>query len=190
MPDRSWEKWVAITTLIFDIFLFGATCVYVWYAGGQLRAMNGQLEETKALAETAKIQADIAARAAKATEDAINVSAKQLELSERPWVSAQIKVYKPLTIDEKGGHIGITVVLKNTGNSVALDVRFAGDVITVLNLDQGYQGAIAAGYAGLCERLRKRAEGEPRSFSGSILFPGEQFQSIPLSATALPETVY
>ncbi len=159
MSDRSWEKRVAITTLIFDILLFVATCVYVWYAGGQLRAMNGQLEETKALAETAKIQA--------------NAAAKQLELSERPWLSAQISVYQPLTIDEKGGRMGIRAMLKNTGHSVALDVRFSGDIITLLTpgLD-----TITAGYAGLCERLRKRAEGEPSGFSGSILFPGEQLQ--------------
>jgi hypothetical protein len=50
------------------------------------------------------------------------VMQKQLDLSERPWVSADVSIAQPLVFDQRGGVTAIRVRLKNVGHSVALYV--------------------------------------------------------------------
>src|SRR5258708_1915010 len=47
------------------------------------------------------------------------VMEKQLHLSERPWVSADIHIAQPLEFDQRGAVLGLTIRLKNVGHSVA-----------------------------------------------------------------------
>ena len=48
--------------------------------------------------------------------------AKQLDLSERPWVSADVSIAQPLLFNESGAVTSIRVRLKNVGRSMALYV--------------------------------------------------------------------
>jgi hypothetical protein len=54
---------------------------------------------------------------------------KQLVASERPWVSAKISLFEPLSFTDKGGIIGVAAVMRNVGHSPAIDVRFASKVV-------------------------------------------------------------
>ena len=75
-----------------------ATAFYTFYARKQLKAINDQLPELRASAETAKTQ---------------------LELEERPWVDARITLDGPLTFDVNGANIPLRFDLRNTGRSPA-----------------------------------------------------------------------
>ena len=62
-------------------------------------------------------------QAAKAAESAANTAARQLELTERPWVSIEdARVTSPLTFGPDGAHVGIEIVLRNSGASPAVEV--------------------------------------------------------------------
>jgi hypothetical protein len=50
------------------------------------------------------------------------VMEQQLELSQRPWVSADVSMAQPLAFDQRGGVTGVVVRLRNVGHSVALYV--------------------------------------------------------------------
>lgn len=101
------------------------------------------------------------------TQHGAEMAAKQFELSERPWLSAEMKVIEPLTFDEASGNgsIGIEVLLKNTGRSVAMNARvinyLIGDLLTPEN--------IVATQDLLCERFRKENELQ----LGNVIFPGD-----------------
>lgn len=58
-------------------------------------------------------------KAAKATQSAAETAAKQLEMAERPWISANIRLASDLTFDADGGHIEVRTILTNSGHSPA-----------------------------------------------------------------------
>jgi hypothetical protein len=92
----------AIATVVIAIL----TGVYVHYSRAQWRVMRDQLPELHTSAEAAKRAADTAGR--------------ELELSERPWVSADLTLVGPLVFDKDGAHVTARLSLKNSGHSPAV----------------------------------------------------------------------
>ena len=93
--------WVGALTLIM-------LTLYTWYTAKMYSAN--------------KKSADAATKAAKAAEHAADIAAAQLELTERPWIVADIVgITSPLTFDKEGAHIVVEFTVKNTGNSQLWD---------------------------------------------------------------------
>jgi hypothetical protein len=65
----------------------------------------------------------IAAQSAKAAETSAKVAYETLVATNRPWVSADLKIAGPLTYNETEARIEIAFVLKNTGLSPAVNVQ-------------------------------------------------------------------
>jgi hypothetical protein len=59
-------------------------------------------------------------KAADAAKSSADTAAAQFELSERPWVDAQIKINGPLTFDVNGGRLPVMFTLRNSGSTPAL----------------------------------------------------------------------
>jgi hypothetical protein len=74
---------------------------------------------TIAMYHANKQSADAASRAADAATKQAATSEQQLELAERPWISADISLAGPLVFDFNGMHAGFQVVFKNSGHSPA-----------------------------------------------------------------------
>lgn len=60
--------------------------------------------------------------AANAATNAANTSARQLELTERPWIDAQIRLDGPLTFNVNGANVPIIFELMNSGHTPALTI--------------------------------------------------------------------
>jgi hypothetical protein len=88
--------------------------------GNAVDKLNAQVATTSDLAVAAGKQADQALVQSHAAQQQSVISANQLELSQRPWVSANFSVASPLVFDQDGGHVSIFVVIKNTGHSPAV----------------------------------------------------------------------
>jgi hypothetical protein len=100
------------------------------------------------------------------TKQSADTAGRQLELSERPWVYASgIQKRTQLTFDEKTGRGDITIAaeLKNSGQSVALNVEFQAFVVA-----EGSAG-IKQQEETLCGPLRLTPD---QSFNAAI-FPGQ-----------------
>jgi hypothetical protein len=144
--------------LTFSIALFALCAVVVGIL--QWNAMRGQLAEMKSggadthdLAEAAKKQAGVAAT--------------QLEMSERPWISAEITLASPLTFDAINESMKITLAfaIKNTGYSPALNVSYYAEMFPL-------GGGIdpVAERTKLCDRM---GNGELAPLFGDTIFPGD-----------------
>lgn len=88
-------------------------------------------------------------------------SAQELELSERPWIDAEISLNGPFTFDPNGANIPLKIVLQNSGRSPAQ--KTAVDVEPLL----GFMGNPVDFY-------RKQAcrQAEALGSFGESLFPG------------------
>ena len=64
--------------------------------------------------------ADAAKVAANAAKSAAETSAKQLEMAERPWMSANFVITSPLKFGGEGGRVTVSLLLKNSGHSPAM----------------------------------------------------------------------
>lgn len=63
-------------------------------------------------------------KAANAAKESADIAKKQLEMSERPWITIAFTVNRPLQFDAAGGMgVGLQIVTKNIGHSVATSVR-------------------------------------------------------------------
>jgi precorrin-2 methylase len=82
--------------------------------------MKDQTDQTKIIAAQALVLAQAAKVSADAARQQSITNTNQLELSQRPWVSANFAVYGPLVFDRDGGHINILVTIRNTGHSPAI----------------------------------------------------------------------
>lgn len=97
--QRNGPKWIEA---VCAIALVGITFFYTLYAAKQAKS-----------SETAAIAAKSAAETA----------AGELELSERPWVYAELSLSSPLTFDATGVHVIYTVKLRNVGRSPAVHAQ-------------------------------------------------------------------
>jgi hypothetical protein len=109
-------------------------------------------------------------KSANAAKDASDIAAKQLELSERPWVDADIKLDGPFDFEEGGGaNLPLKISVRNTGHSPATAVSFAWKVLI------GSQALTAHNYRDqVCGDASKRATTAPQF--GFALFPNLTFE--------------
>ena len=68
--------------------------------------------------------------AARAATSAANTAAGQLELSERPWVDAQVSIDGPLTYNVNGANLHVLINMRNTGHSPALNTEISPKLLT------------------------------------------------------------
>ena len=59
-------------------------------------------------------------KAAEAAKQSADTGQSELELSKRPWISAEFSIIGPLTIDNEGAHLTVQVTPDNVGNSPAV----------------------------------------------------------------------
>ena len=71
-------------------------------------------------------------RAADAAKSAAETAARQLELSERPWVQAQISIAGPFNFNVNGANLHLRFQLLNTGHSPALATVIEGSPVDSL----------------------------------------------------------
>jgi hypothetical protein len=61
-------------------------------------------------------------QSADAATSAAKTAASQLELAERPWVTADFEIAGPLVFDQSGAHIAVSIKLRNVGTTPAIHV--------------------------------------------------------------------
>lgn len=101
----------------------------------------------------------------KEMKDAGARTTRHLGLTERPWMSANVTVASPLTIDDNGVHITIRIELMNFGNSPAIGIW----IHPLLYLSGIGKPSAVEERARICEE----ASGHPTgaTFLGQMLFP-------------------
>lgn len=86
------------------------------YTSGQFdRAMHQTLNQIAD--QHRSTQASL--KAANAAQSAAQTASSQLELTDRPWLSADVAMASPFTFDTSGGHIAFVLSLKNDGPTPA-----------------------------------------------------------------------
>ena len=104
-----------------------------------------------------------------AMQHAGDLSAQQLELSERPWVEADIAIDGPLTFDINGARIPLKITLRNTGHSPALSTTVSPVALI------GSKSLSAVTYRNqVCQDAARTAVAYPQW--GVALFPNASFQ--------------
>lgn len=127
-----------------------AACIYAAFAALQWCEMRD-----------ATIAATITARTA----------AKELELSERPWIDAGINLVGPLKFGDDGASVNLNIALRNTGHSPALNTGIESEILI------GGNGATASKFRqGVCDRAAKEI--------GISLFQNVPFSQV--NGTVLP----
>ncbi len=145
--EPNMAEWMMV---LFTVVIAGATIAYTEFARRQWRVMAGQLAEMKtggadthALADWAKAQT-------------------------RAWVSAEVKISGPITLDARGAELRFSVKIVNTGRSPAFRVDIWPKVINQQN------PVIRREQLEICGR-NPDGTGRPMSnkvFWGGTLFPG------------------
>ncbi len=69
-------------------------------------------------------------KAANAAKSAAETAAKQLELSERPWVDADIRINGPLRFNANGANLDVLVTSRNSGHSPAFNATITPTLVT------------------------------------------------------------
>jgi len=69
--------------------------------------------------------------AADAAKNAAETAARQLDMSERPWINPDIGIADNVDVEQTGITVKIGVRLKNTGHSPATALRFQAETIAV-----------------------------------------------------------
>src|ERR1039457_3490226 len=90
-------------TAIATVFIAVLTGVYVHYSRAQWKVMRDQLPLLKQSADAAKTAADTATR--------------ELEFSQRPWITVKVRFAGPFTLDRYGASTRIHFRLDNIGHS-------------------------------------------------------------------------
>ncbi len=102
---------------------------------------------------------------------------RQLELAERPWMSADVSIISPLEFDENGANITLRFQFKNGGHSPAVRTQFGVEFFSIVGNPQAER-----------EKLCQQVGGQSALASNAPLldtfFPGDQLpQDIQISLT-------
>lgn len=91
---------------------------------GEMKAQSlamGKNAEAALVASKAAIkQAEISAQAADAAKKSADTAVDQLEIAQRPWIDASVRVVGPLTFNANGVTMPLRVTLANVGHSPAI----------------------------------------------------------------------
>lgn len=156
------EIW-AVVLGILGILVAGATGLAVYW---QAKIASGTLAEIRKQYPQLAKSTNAAAAAAGAAKLSAGIAASQLQLSERPWIYAQVGVRGPLTYTRtNGARLRLTLHLDNVGKSPALEttivpIPFVAWVVRDPTRD--------------LNRACKRADGVITHFPGlgTAVFPG------------------
>lgn len=169
---RAWH-WVKHGTTSTDWLIVFLTAVIAGTSYLQWKEIRNGSTDTHTLAIAAKTQAEAASHTAIMTE-------RQLEMSERPWVSADAEIISPFTFDIRGAHVSIQFILKNIGHSPAVGIWIE---TTFFILGQGHPNPVIE-QKKVCDLIQQRSP-DPRSL-GYTLFPGDQIsQNITVNLNAV-----
>jgi hypothetical protein len=114
-------------------------------------------------------------RSADTAKEAADISGKQLEMSERPWVKAHMRLSSPITFDPSAMSLRILTTLENTGHSPAVAVKMKSDMFLMPDGPRGLGMAIRKEDE-LCSAL----EGEVRKDDrySIAVFPGAESEPV------------
>lgn len=107
----------------------------------------------------------------RATVALVRGSTDTLITSQRPWVSVELELHEPLVITDDEVRATITFVMKNVGNSPALNVDICEKLVP-------FGSSIEAGKK-IREDIKRRPQ-HPESVLGQTIFPNETLRQ-PLS---------
>lgn len=130
-------------------------------------------DQTAAQAKATGELARQAARAAESSKAAAETAANQLELSERPWVNADIGIGGPFSFNVNGGNITLKFKLVNSGHSPALGTVLQGIPVDVLFVGSGgkdaeqYRDSVCQGATDMIRRFPSE---------GVDIFPNASFE--------------
>jgi hypothetical protein len=79
-------------------------------------------------------------------------SLRQFEITDRPWLMADISLASPLTFDSQGGHLTFKVAVKNVGRSVAVNMTINAKMV-IPNPAQDIYGIVATEHAYVCRGI-------------------------------------
>lgn len=103
-------------------------------------------------------------KAADAAARAADASAKELELSERPWVDAAVGINGPFSFDVNGAHLNVLITARNTGHTPALSTTVSPYAMIEFGGPNPHQFRD--------QKCRDVAQMVGTSRSGASLFPG------------------
>lgn len=106
-----------------------------------------------------------------ASQQSVIIARKELELSERPWIAAEVSLVGPLVFDANGAHVTIRIDIKNVGHSVALNVM---PDIALFGLQEAPVG-IRKAQKRICSGSNEAAG---KTGSGYMIFPGVKIPPI------------
>jgi hypothetical protein len=95
-----------------------------------------------------------------------DTAAKQLELTDRPWVTIDVSIVSPLTYTDKGAQINFSFVPKNVGHSPAQNVLIAPELVPVFMGDDVSEAQ---------KRICNSAAQDQRFFPKYVLFPEKPY---------------
>ncbi len=102
-------------------------------AGIQAYASRRQSVNTELIARAAQRQAATSTVASDAAKASADTAIKELELSERPWVDAQIVIDGPVEFNVNGVNVHLKFQLVNTGRSPALATHISPRMISMFS---------------------------------------------------------
>lgn len=120
---------------------------------------------------------DQSRRATEAALQSVAIARKQMELSERPWITVDASLTDRVEFGDNGGYMVAWVSLKNIGHSVATGILVDLDVVLLSHVEatpgeSSYEPERRRN--ALCERIRGKTN--PRG-GGTVLFPEQQVTS-------------
>jgi len=153
------KRWARLTSglqadrkleLVFTCVIAGSTLLYATVASWQLCVLTEQTKATQTAAAAALASAEVAQR--------------QMELSERPWLSLDARLTIPLSFDAEHGGASLTVqfLLTNVGHSPAANAWIPASVILEGNPIEEQEK--------LCGPYREKKERWPLGYT---IFPGQ-----------------
>jgi hypothetical protein len=124
---------------------------------------HGNLVNLEVQGQLMRRQADLMEGQLGEMQEAAKQAARQLGLTERPWISPSVSIVSPLTADENGIHLTLRVQLTNVGNSPAVGIWITPTLFLSSMSDLGIVGER--------KRICDQALNVPVDDLGQILFP-------------------
>lgn len=127
------------------------------------------------IAEATARVAQAATQGASAATEGLSLSRKQLEVHDRPWLTAALELAGPLQVAPNGStSIAVRYAVTNIGRSVATNVEVRGHLIA-LDPEDPFEGPLKI-QQHLCARLVRRHDETGRV--GGPIFPGETLRGL------------
>lgn len=126
--------------------------------------------------------------ATEAALQSLDTARRQMELSERPWVTAEVALTRPIAfIEGYARDGGVEVTVKNVGHSVATDVLVAAEVMLYPDLTKDLWPH--PGPREIEMRRKRLCEMSGWGVGGSVIFPEQQEVITPQARIFMTDSV-